>query len=215
MTEKVTTQFREALGVLDDGNRIYGKGDNSIVVMFDDLMRRWERETARLYETEDTLYKLALKMKECQGLYRKEKRDAALAKEELLTLKRDGRQAVKKLEIGRARIVQLEDEIKVKDEEIDNLQEAIEMCRDVIFDTDDIHLPPEKKKNLIRVCSRSQSLRTQKKRALNRVEETLESLENDSQYQTSFDDTGDLLDGPTQRKGRRSGNHQDLIEKNY
>ena len=49
---------------------------------------------------------------------------------------------MKKLEIGRARIVQLEDEIKVKDEEIDNLQEAIEMCRDVIFDTDDIHLPP-------------------------------------------------------------------------
>ena len=98
-------------------------------------------------------------------------------------MKREGRQTAKKLELGRLQIVSLEDQVKERDAEIDNLQEAIEMCRDVIFDMDDVELPQDTKKTLIRVCSRTQSMRTQKKRALNRVEETLESLDDDSQYQ--------------------------------
>jgi len=211
---KVAPDFRDALVTLEDGNRVYGKQDGqSLVGMFDDIMSAWERDLARMFETEDTLRVVLQKWKGGQAMYKKEKRDATLAKDELQGLKRDARATAKKLEVGRAQIVALESELRDKEDDIDNLQEAIELCRDVIFDKDDFELPPDTKKTLIRVCSRSTSLRTQKKRALNRVEETLESLENDSQYQASFDDTGDLLDLPPRPKARRSGNHRQSVEK--
>lgn len=75
---------------------------------------------------------------------------------------------MKKLEVGRLQIISLEEQVKERDAEIDNLQEAIEMCRDVIFDMDDVELPQDTKKTLIRVCSRTQSMRTQKKMSASR-----------------------------------------------
>ena len=110
--------------------------------MFDDIMSSWERDLARLYETEDTLHTVLLKWKSGQAMYKKEKREATLAKEELQGLKREARATAKKLELGRAQIVTLESELKEKEDDIDNLQEAIELCRDVIFDKDDFDLPP-------------------------------------------------------------------------
>ena len=57
-------------------------------------------------------------------------------------MKREARATAKKLELGRVQIVALESELKEKEDDIDNLQEAIELCRDVIFDKDDFELPP-------------------------------------------------------------------------
>ena len=110
--------------------------------MFDDIMSAWERDLARMFETEDTLRVVLQKWKGGQAMYKKEKRDATLAKDELQGLKRDARATAKKLEVGRAQIVALESELRDKEDDIDNLQEAIELCRDVIFDKDDFELPP-------------------------------------------------------------------------
>ena len=47
-----------------------------------------------------------------------------------------------------------------KDVELENLHEVMEVCREIIMDNDNVQLAPEKKSNLIRVCSTAEFQKT-------------------------------------------------------
>ena len=190
-------QFREALTGLEEGSRVCGSEyGSSLVAMFDDIAAQWQNTLKTLHDTEDQFLLLALKTQKMQKQYMGLKNDALGSREELLSLKKEQRAWEKRKAVYIQDISKHQRREAELQSEVEDLQEVVELCKGVIMDNDnDVPINTEDKNRLIRVCSRSNSLRKARPQArLRRLEETVES--SGGSEDEEFDNTDDnILDG--------------------
>ena len=188
-------QFREALTNLEDGSRVCGSEyGSSLVAMFDDIAGQWQNTQKTLYDTEDQFLHLALKMQQLQSAYMEIKHSSHGDRDELLGLKKEKRAWEKRKHVYTHDIADLHKRVAELETEVEDLQEIVELCKAVMTDNDDIQVSEGDKAKLIRVCSRSKSIRPVRPQTrLRRLEETVDSS---GGSEDEFDNTGDnVLDG--------------------
>ncbi|CBY40443.1 unnamed protein product, partial [Oikopleura dioica] len=188
------TGFRETLRHMEESQEV--NKNASLLSMYDDIMNQMTKTKAERDELQNYVLILAGKTQKLQKAYKKLEADGLSDRSRVLQLQKELLTATTQMKYNSKIVVNLETENAALRAENAELEDVVELCKEVILENSESQMGamgPEKKQRLIRAVSRQKSM---KRRPIPHNRVIHETFEDDSQFDML--DDSELIDRTTE-----------------